>query len=230
MSSFLRLLALGVFVAAGIGIAICLAASIPTGDLPTTETALSERDDAPTASNVGKTVPVSVPANAKAPPATVPPHGEYSAQFPSTSSVESPARASVDRLAQNVQVPPIPDLGDIGKAIFKQVLEQQAVQNKLQTQQQTQPAGAAGQNGLFPGPGGPAPAQQQTSAPLPTDFTVTKLPGEGDEHLTVHIQNKQLREVLDFLGEHGNLSILAAPGVQGLVSVSLTDVTIEQAL
>jgi type IV pilus assembly protein PilQ len=253
MSSFLRLLALGIFVAAGIGIAICLAASIPHADPWVADAPSLARVEAPTASDVSATdvgvsdaaakVPlpaddvkpeVPLPAKVEVPAAPAAPHGEYAAQFPSTAPVEDPARPSVDQLAQNDTVPPIPGLGDIGKALYKEVLEQQAVQNKLreQTQQQLQAAGAgtAGQTGPLPAPGAPTPTQQQTSSPAPTDFTVTKIPGEGDDRLSVHIQNKPLREVLDFLGEHGDLSILAAPGVQGLVSVSLTDVTIEQAL
>src|SRR5262249_20366862 len=42
--------------------------------------------------------------------------------------------------------------------------------------------------------------------------------------------NKDLRDVLDFLGEQGGLSILASNNVQGVVSVSLNDVSIDTAL
>jgi type IV pilus assembly protein PilQ len=169
-----------------------------------------------------------------------PPQQEFAAQYASQPPTTS-ASPAANQLAQNDAVPPIPGLGDIGKALLKEVLEQQAIEDKTDAKQnKTQQMGAA-DNGSA-GPANPsgeedegeegttAGPQQRTAAPLPSNFTVTKLPSEGDDRLSVHIQNKDLREVLDFLGEHGNLSILASPSVQGLVSVSLTDVTIEQAL
>jgi type IV pilus assembly protein PilQ len=54
--------------------------------------------------------------------------------------------------------------------------------------------------------------------------------GEGDEHLSIHIQDADIREVLELLSAQGNLNILATPGVQGSVSAVLNDVDLETAL
>ena len=246
MNSIFKLFALALFIAGGIGIAIGLATSIPRAD-PSVAIDASPTPDAATAATAADADPTP---QAETPSQTAhqPPHPEYADEFvpqataETEPSVPSDRPADNTRLAQNDKVPPIPGLGDIGKALYKEVLEQQAVQDKLRQQAQQQqlpgiggtpfdPSSLLPPTGVDPNAAGTGSAtQQQTAAPPTTDFTVKKVPGEGDDRLTVHIQNKDLREVLDFLGEHSDLSILAAPDVQGLVSVSLTDVTIEQAL
>ncbi len=53
---------------------------------------------------------------------------------------------------------------------------------------------------------------------------------EGDGKLAIRIQDADIREVLDQLGEEGNLNILAGSSVQGKVSATLRGVDIEGAL
>ena len=53
---------------------------------------------------------------------------------------------------------------------------------------------------------------------------------EGDGRLTIHIQDDDIREVLDMLSEQGNLNILASKSVQGKVSATLNGVDIDSAL
>ena len=53
---------------------------------------------------------------------------------------------------------------------------------------------------------------------------------EGDETITLHCQNSDIREVLESIGKGGNLNILASQNVKGIVSASLTDVDIHTAL
>ncbi len=59
---------------------------------------------------------------------------------------------------------------------------------------------------------------------------ISRVPGEGDDHLSIHIQDMDLREVLDLLSEQGGLNILASNSVQGKVSASLNNVDIDTAL
>ncbi len=69
-----------------------------------------------------------------------------------------------------------------------------------------------------------------SKTPLPAEQSRAKVsPGEGDQGLTINIQESNIREVLDLLSAQG-LNILASPNVQGTVSASLHDVTVEEAL
>ncbi len=48
--------------------------------------------------------------------------------------------------------------------------------------------------------------------------------------LTIHVQNEDIRSVLELLGAHGGINILASPRVQGLVSATLGNVSVHDAL
>jgi len=77
-------------------------------------------------------------------------------------------------------------------------------------------------------PGSPAsPARPPGPNKNPTARITTD---EGDDQLSIHIQNADIREVLELLGEKGNLNILAGNNVQGKVSASLRGVDIDSAL
>ncbi|NUQ64258.1 MAG: hypothetical protein HUU20_17450 [Pirellulales bacterium] len=54
--------------------------------------------------------------------------------------------------------------------------------------------------------------------------------GEGDDRLSIHIQDTDIREVLEMLSEQGNLNILASNSVQGKVSATLSGVDVDSAL
>jgi type IV pilus assembly protein PilQ len=74
------------------------------------------------------------------------------------------------------------------------------------------------------------PAPSNAATPEPVRPKIQQIEGEGDGRLSIHIQDSDLREVLDMIGEQGNLNILAAAGVQGRVSASLANVDIDTAL
>jgi type IV pilus assembly protein PilQ len=134
----------------------------------------------------------------------------------------APAPAAADSMSQ---------LGELGKVLLEQINAQNAKPPRLPPGP-SQPFNAGNNMADEEGEdeeGDPLPAQPRPSS-APSSLKITKLPRPGDDRLSVHIQNKDLREVLDFLGEHGGLSILAGSNVQGAVSVSLTDVTIDEAL
>ncbi len=53
---------------------------------------------------------------------------------------------------------------------------------------------------------------------------------EGDDRLTLNIQQSDIRKVLELLSDGGNLNILASKNVSGTVTASLTNVDIQTAL
>ncbi len=75
----------------------------------------------------------------------------------------------------------------------------------------------------------PRPPDLQT-APSPAPANDARIRDEGGGLLTIHIQNEDIRRVLELLGAHGRINILASPRVQGTVSATLSDVSVEDAL
>ena len=219
MSSFLRLLALSLFAAAGVGMAVYVATFSDIGS----RTAIAELQSAPVA-DTQPSISLSQPTDAVAEaPCLVPPQQEFAQQVPSDPTLVSPT-------GQEGQ-PSLGALSELSKALLEQLNAQQNRAAPRGSQRAPAPSVAeepeedeTGTEGALEAP------QPQQRPPAGSSFNITKLPGEGDDHLSVHIQNKELREVLDFLGEHGGVSILSSNNVQGQVSVSLNDVSIETAL
>lgn len=76
-----------------------------------------------------------------------------------------------------------------------------------------------------------APAEPGPAADAPGKGAVARITtGEGDNQLSMHIQNADIREVLELLSEKGNLNILAGNAVQGKVSATLRGVDVDSAL
>ena len=77
----------------------------------------------------------------------------------------------------------------------------------------------------------PTPEPAGKAAPAPSEPTVKPtIDGEGDGLWSISFPNSDIREVLEALGEQGNLNILASDKVQGTVSATLNGVDIESAL
>jgi type IV pilus assembly protein PilQ len=120
-----------------------------------------------------------------------------------------------------------------GEPSQTEVLQQlrQALDRAAQQNQDTLPdAGSAplGANSGLPRP--PQPGQggaPDVHRPKPR---ITKAPGEGDDNLSIHIQDSDLRDVLQLLSEQGGLNILPSANVQGKVPASLTGVDVDTAL
>lgn len=66
----------------------------------------------------------------------------------------------------------------------------------------------------------------------PAQSSITHLDGQttGSDHLEINIQDEDLRRVLAQFSEQSGMNILAGPSVQGTVSCSLHDVTLDEAL
>src|SRR5262249_8251084 len=54
--------------------------------------------------------------------------------------------------------------------------------------------------------------------------------GAGENNLAIHIQDADIRDVLELLSEQGSLNILPSPNVIGKVSASLNGVNLDTAL
>jgi Flp pilus assembly secretin CpaC len=79
---------------------------------------------------------------------------------------------------------------------------------------------------------GPLPDRSRTpddQASFPGD-TSFRILGQQGERLSIHVSNRDLREVLATLGEQAGVNILVSKGVHGSVSVSLNDVSLEGAV
>ncbi len=77
----------------------------------------------------------------------------------------------------------------------------------------------------------PQPSPDQTPAGhAPPPEGNARIRDEGDGLLTIHIQNEDIRRVMELLGAHGGINILASPRVQGSVSVTLSNVELDDAL
>ncbi|UUO08863.1 hypothetical protein M4951_11225 [Blastopirellula sp. J2-11] len=74
------------------------------------------------------------------------------------------------------------------------------------------------------------PAENELPEPQPLQTGPRIVRGEGDDGLTIVIQDTDIREVLEMLSEQGNLNILPTNSVRGTVSASLTKVDVQTAL
>lgn len=85
----------------------------------------------------------------------------------------------------------------------------------------------------LPGVQDPAPLPEPDAPPTaehPPTVGNSRIRDEGGGLLTIQVQNEDIRRVLELLGAHGGINILAAPSVQGSVSATLTNVDVEDAL
>jgi type IV pilus assembly protein PilQ len=72
-----------------------------------------------------------------------------------------------------------------------------------------------------------------TNAPVGRDPSIRIIQGElgdEDERFSIQVQDANLLELLEMLGQLADVNILASPKVQGRVTLTLRDVTVDQAL
>jgi len=240
MKNLRRVTLFGSFAAVGVGLAICVGVSDvpPTGQEQQPATTLGVR------AVVEGTVPIfGQRREASARKWDCPPPLAPLAAEPPRSDLPAPRPRSVRSVAASISVPteaePYPPyaqegISDAEKAKLQQAydyLKQQIEAGALPTAGAAKPAAPAA------APAGPA-APPAAAGPLAqvkagkTDRAGPKavVDAEGDGKLSIHIQNADIREVLDLLSEQGNLNILAGKEVQGKVSATLTGVDIDSAL
>ena len=213
MQVILRLTVLGTFAAAGVALAISVAAN-------TRERVAAKHDVAAESASAQAPSPSKANVDTKPSVAAVPQAGNH----PKASNAASPFPASAPPLIAAYEPRIASRLDSVLAAI-----------DRVQSQQ-SQTAFAV--------------AQLQQRAPLPAPLPIQATPSDAGEeelpaesNLTTQVtidpksklidivtQNDDIRDVLEILGEAGSLNILVSPKVEGEVSASLRQVTIEKAL
>jgi type IV pilus assembly protein PilQ len=197
-----RLALLGLFAAAGVGLAVCVGTS---ANLPE-----PRHESGPVALTAALKIdaePAKVDNHAQS---TVVEAGDPPGSLPATSAATGPVAVEPNPpYAQ--QSPPTP--GNISLPKMMEVLRK----------------GLAGTQTVPPPPPTPTPAAPQTPAATPT-APKASVDSEGDGKLRIQFKDADLREALNFLSDQGGLNILASKSVEGKVSATLNGVDIDTAL
>lgn len=236
MKAFRRFLLLGTFAAAGIAVAICVAYR---GEIDAKSSAV---DTAVCEGGCALKCPAPVPTIPEVPaakeketsrPVVVLPNplvaNKYSPEPPEPAELIQPVAMAANgtpgnpldylrqqlSAAEAVPAPASPTPGPPAPSAARPMIGNQP----------TMSAPAQSPNGRASGR--PSPGRNDS---VPSNPPVVKADPEGDGKLTIHIQNSDLREVLDLMSEQGGLNILASKEVQGKVSASLSGVDINTAL
>jgi type IV pilus assembly protein PilQ len=168
-------------------------------------------------------------------PATQPPHDGDLLWPPEATDVDAPLPL-VSTPSRLLTAAPFPArtqefVPKMGKSRLQQVY--QSVQEQLGFDWNTEATKAAeavpAESNTAQSPVVVAVAAAESDSKLP--IVKPSVDGEGDDQLLIHIPPEtDIREVLSFLAEEGNLNILAGNSVQGKVSATLRGVNIEGAL
>lgn len=224
---------LGTFAAAGVALAIGVGASVRSttttapGPLAFPKSAASAVPDSKEPESAEPREP-SVVANEQRPAEASP---DIPASPIDTTSAEV-VHLGVPTLAGGAtpvdathRVSPSPSYGQQFSLDALQETVRQAVGELRRSEQ---PVAQASQPPLQPPP---QPSPYQTPAGhVPPPEGNARIRDEGDGLLTIHIQNEDIRRVLELLGAHGGINILASPRVQGTVSATLGKVGMDDAL
>ena len=214
MKTFRRLTVLGLFAALGVGIALCVGLS---ADPP------PQDEEAPVVARAAERVkthsddPDPVRPSETGPSAGAVGRGKTAPAATGPLPTESaPLLVSPHPLRGNQSSGSTFDASSLADIVKE--LKRQIVPERTPEEISTPP----------PTPDGTMPAETPS---LPSKHKITRTPtGEGDEALSINIQNTDIREVLDMLSQQGGLNILASPNVEGKVSAALTDVDLDSAL
>jgi type IV pilus assembly protein PilQ len=150
---------------------------------------------------------------------------------------KTPLKPAIDTVAA-----PAPVVAEYREPVTNQIMALDAMINR--TRQLVEQTGEhlektindVGQAAQQPAPAAPAEipppaaAEPPTREALPTQKADQLVMGEGDNSISLNVQNSDIRAVLELLAEQGGLNILASSSVQGTVTASLKDVDIDAAL
>jgi len=221
MKSYRRLTVLGVFVALGVGLAICVGSSTGpsrTGVARSSSLARRSPTEAAGVSRPRDTEARATERRWSKPVQVLPP--------PSRSVLAGGDEAQSSDRTIPAYATPYPALAQ-DQAAASTSLISEADLELLKRQQ--------GAVERIP----PPPAQPATELPLPTApqsnvgsdrNTITRTNGPQGDRFAINIYDADIREVLDLLSKQGSLNILASPRVKGKVSAALSDVELDSAL
>ncbi|HTN74865.1 MAG TPA: hypothetical protein VL096_06445, partial [Pirellulaceae bacterium] len=219
MQSLLRITLLVACAAAGVGVAISLALTPPV--IEQAESGESTKRWLPLPTEQKAKPKIAKPLEPVA-PAPAPPAPAVATHFPTIVPIQMPYQppvaSQIDTLEKGLQ-----QLQEATQRNGDAVVE--AIQNLRQNPAQPVP----------PANNNPAPARlvdplaQPEEMPAPRGISQVQR-GEGDNTLTLNLQNSDIRTVLQDISAQAGLNILASKNVTGTVSAVLTDVDIYTAL
>ena len=213
MSTLLRWMLLSVFAAGGVGVAICLAVTSSPQAAKKTEVRVStvEAKDTRVGSEPATVQPLPLAPSPPTPVVMLQP--QYAQPHPLVAQDKSDMTS--EEFLQQLQQK------------FERAIEAQAAaqQKPERASSSSPPEGSDELNEVLPSPA-PGRSPSNNSRREGT----TRVQGEGDDHLTIHIQDDDIRRVLEMISVQGGMNILPSPNVQGNVSASLIDVDIETAM
>lgn len=235
MTLLARLTLIGLCLAGGVAAAAYLAVNAPAESA----TASSERVEAGRA-NARRETANSAPATPAADrhasdtkaTAGSPRRGPLTATVQPTYSAAIDSDDGSPQAARHVELAQTFDVLDLKQQLQQLIAEQLTLPTPAAAAQES-PAGAAPESpGADFGPEieAPRPAPAAPGRPSRTRIEPSPVNGEGDNRLTIRIQDSELREVLEVLSEQSGLNILVSPSVQGRVSAVLQDVDLDSAL
>ncbi len=220
MDVFLRIALLGACVAAGIGVAVCVALSVTTTP-PAIEPVTSQL--------VASTPLIEEQGMDKGPPPLLakvtPAPAPYSPRM--GQETKTPIEKPSDKVADenSAFVTERIDVIKMQAARAQQphaspILEQASEEEKIETPTNSIRSRLA-----------ETPSREPLPEPIPrTGFAPIIERDEGDDRLRVTVQNSDIRDILELLSQQGDLNILATNNVTGNVSASLVGVDVESAL
>lgn len=241
MKIFQRAILLGIFITVGVGIALGLGFSTDTSSSVKNNDLCLNRD----ANIPAKHSAAQTDSGRSSSPVVVLPNPPFASQATHSASEQTPAvetapQAAPVQLAANStsQEDSVPteslNTGNLASQSGANFLLKQAakllgqVENNDKPQKEKPQAAALEQIPAGAQTPFKATASQNTSGDQLDGVKVIKV--NGSERLSINIQNANIREVLDLLGQQGNLNILTSSQVQGTVSATLSDVDLNSAL
>jgi len=226
MEAFPRITLLGACVAAGIGLAVCIAISVssdpssPVDDKPGDASPMAENAVAKIANPLSDAPPLLTSAA----PQTAP----YRPRAAADPLVSSPGQSA----SPPEEPPEQPDNRDTESSKWISdlidVVRLQAARNQQPESDDT--AGVDTSPTPEPEPEEPAETKSPETLPEPVPRSPIVQRDEGDDKLRVTLQDSDIRDVLELLSQQGDLNILATKSVNGTVSASLVGVDVESAL
>jgi len=212
---------------AAVAVALALLATGELGPKKVAEPTILRQPDMPLTGQIDPSAIVRAEATLPVAPLPVAPVPMYIEPLPPT--------------AQQAMVPPVePSLSPFAQAAKDRTSEILRTAEKKAAEPGIMPGTIAQSQPIFPPaeqlPSGngkknePGSGAKSDKAAKADRNWIRRAPGEGDDHLTIHIQDMDIREVLDLISEQGGTNILASNNVSGKVSASLLDVDIDTAL
>lgn len=231
MHSLIRFSLLTTFAAAGVGIAISLAMTVPPEDETTPAGSVAKffpaaEKSAPKPREESASQSATVAAQAPAPQLPAPAPPIIIQHQPPVAQDAAAVERVLERIEQATQ-----RNGDV----FQNVLDR-LQGNGLPPNVVAQPAAPPANIGFVnqPAPQPLPPGENTEPAPaveeVPPRAITQVAKGEGDDELQINVQNSDIRRVLELISAESGMNILASKNVTGAVSASLVNVDVNEAL